>query len=231
MALRELRANRLPSSEVPRLRRCVAAILQPLVDPKPFFSPPLDEIMFFDSWMRLGRILIVGALAYGALILLLRVSGKRTLSKMNAFDFIITVAMGSTLATILLSPDVTLSEGILALALLIALQFIITWASVRSSRVKKLVTSEPALLLFRGEFLDKAMRRERITEGEVRASVREAGGERLDSVQAVVLETDGSLSILIRKDPAGGGVDAGTIPEDSALVDVMGLPHPRDRST
>ena len=69
--------------------------------------------MFFDSWAGLLRVLVVGTLAYAALVLLLRVTGKRTLSKMNAFDLIVTVALGSTLATVLLSKDVALAEGVL----------------------------------------------------------------------------------------------------------------------
>ena len=50
--------------------------------------------MFFESWSSLGRILAVGALAYMALVLLLRISGKRTLTKLNAFDLVVTVALG-----------------------------------------------------------------------------------------------------------------------------------------
>ena len=59
--------------------------------------------MLFDSWAGLGRVVLIGTLAYGALVLLLRISGKRTLSKLNAFDLVVTVALGSTLATVLLS--------------------------------------------------------------------------------------------------------------------------------
>ncbi|HAD46718.1 MAG TPA: DUF421 domain-containing protein, partial [Alcanivorax sp.] len=60
-----------------------------------------------------------------------RVSGKRTLAKMNAFDLVVTVAIGSTLATIVLSKSVALAEGLLALALLIGMQFAISWSSTR----------------------------------------------------------------------------------------------------
>ena len=56
--------------------------------------------MLFDSWAGLGRTLLVGPLAYVALVLLLRISGKRTLTKLNAFDLVVTVALGSTLATV-----------------------------------------------------------------------------------------------------------------------------------
>lgn len=70
--------------------------------------------MFFDTWSGLGRVVVISACAYAALIVVLRISGKRTLGKMNAFDLAVTVAIGSTLATVLLSKDVALAEGILA---------------------------------------------------------------------------------------------------------------------
>ncbi len=152
--------------------------------------------MFFDDWTGLGRTLVVGTLAYLSLVLLLRVSGKRTLSKMNAFDFLVTVALGSTLATVLLSKDVALAEGVLAFAVLISLQFAITWLSVRSPAVRRLVKPEPALLLHRGEFLHRAMKRERVTEEEIRAALRAQGVGSLGEAEAVVLETDGSFTAL-----------------------------------
>ena len=82
--------------------------------------------VFFDSWGGLVRVALVGVLAYSALVLLLRVSGKRTLSKMNAFDLIVTVALGSTLASIITSKDVALAEGMVAFVVLIGLQFVLT---------------------------------------------------------------------------------------------------------
>ncbi len=119
--------------------------------------------MLLASWNDLSRVLLVGVLAYVALVGLLRVSGKRTLTKLNAFDLVVTVALGSTLATILLSKSVSLMEGVLALALLIFFQFGITWVSVRSERFQRFVKAEPTLIVHRGAFLDAAMKRERIT--------------------------------------------------------------------
>ena len=107
---------------------------------------------------------MVGVSVYVGLVVLLRVSGKRTLSKMNAFDFVVTVALGSTLATVLLSKDVALAEGLTAFALLIMLQFIVTWLSARSQKISRLMKSEPALVWHRGEFQRRAMRNERVTE-------------------------------------------------------------------
>ena len=152
--------------------------------------------MFFDGWPSLERTLVVGVCAYVALLVLLRVSGKRTLSKMNAFDFVVTVALGSTLATILLSRDVALAQGVLAFAMLIGLQFAITWSTVRAPGLRSVVTGEPTLLLYRGELLLDAMRRSRVVESEMHAALRAAGLSAAGNVAAVVLETDGSLSVV-----------------------------------
>jgi uncharacterized membrane protein YcaP (DUF421 family) len=154
--------------------------------------------MFFAGWDSLLRIVIVGVLAYVALVVALRVSGKRTLSKMNAFDLIVTVALGSTLATVLLTKDVSLADGLMAFALLIGLQFAVTWSSVRQRWVRILVTGEPVMLLYRGEFLPAALRKTRMTEDDVRAAIRSSGFVSLRDVEAVVLETDGSCSVVRR---------------------------------
>ena len=103
--------------------------------------------MFFDGWFGLLRVVVVGVLAYAALVLLLRVSGKRTLAKLNAFDLIVTVALGSTLATVLLSKSVALVEGLVAFGLLAGLQYLVAWLSVRFAALQRLVKSEPTLLL------------------------------------------------------------------------------------
>ena len=91
----------------------------------------LQEI-FLGTPAYLVRVLIIGILAYVALVIILRLSGKRTLSAMNAFAFIVTVALGSTLASVITSRDVSLAEGVLALGILVGLQYIVSRSSVRS---------------------------------------------------------------------------------------------------
>ncbi|MFN2289155.1 MAG: DUF421 domain-containing protein [Chromatocurvus sp.] len=169
--------------------------------------------MFFSGWDSLLRTLIVGVLAYVALVVFLRVAGPRTLAKMNAFDLVVTVALGSTLATVLLAKDVALAEGVLAFALLIGLQFAVTWSSVRARWVRRLAAGEPLMLFYCGEFLPAALRQARVTEDEVRAAVRSVGVDWLEQVGAVVLETDGSFSVVR---PGEGG-------NDSSLVGVDGV--------
>ncbi len=168
---------------------------------------------WFNGWEALLRILLVGIFAYIALVACLRVSGKRTLAKMNAFDFIVTVALGSTLATVLLSKDIALAEGLLAFVLLIGLQFVVAWLSVRSSWVESLVKSEPTLLLYHGQFLQPAMQRERVSQVEITAAVRQQGVANPAEVAAVVLETDGTFSVIQH-------------PDKQKVIDLVGLPLP-----
>lgn len=159
--------------------------------------------MLFHDWYDLLRLFIVGICAYVGLVGLLRITGKRTLAKMNAFDLVVTVALGSTLATVLLSSEVSLVEGLFAFALLCGLQYVVAIASIRSQRFQKLIKADPSLLFFRGRFVADTMRAERVTEQEVLSAVRSQGLADLDAVDAVVLETDGSFSVI-----AGGRTSA-----------------------
>lgn len=152
--------------------------------------------MFFDNWGNIYRVVVVGVLAYAGLVVLLRVSGNRTLSKMNSFDLVVTVAFGSTLSTILVNDSVSLAVGLAALALLVVLQLVITWCSVRSSFVNDAVKTRPTLLALDGQLHHDAMRRVRVTADEVLSAVRQQGQGSLDSIDAVILETDGSLSVI-----------------------------------
>lgn len=169
--------------------------------------------MFFDSWDALERVALTSLLGYIILVAFLRISGKRTLTKLNAFDLVVTVALGSTLATVLLSRDVPLADGALALAVLILFQYTITWASVRVPWFRDVVKSKPTLLLCRGALIDSALRAQRVTRDEVHAVLRSQGVSDVDSVDALVLETDGSCSVLRTVDWSRA----------SALDDIAGL--------
>jgi uncharacterized membrane protein YcaP (DUF421 family) len=162
---------------------------------------------FFNSWSDLGRVFVVGIMGYISLILLLRVSGKRTLSKLNAFDFVITVALGSTFGSLLLNKSVSLTEGITALAVLIGLQYAIAWLSVKSDIVKKVIKNEPSLVYYNGEYLEDSMKRSRVLKEEIEQSVRNQGYANLEHVGAVILETDGSFSIISQSEKEGKELD------------------------
>lgn len=152
--------------------------------------------MFFESWAALWRIFLTGLLSYFILIFLLLISGKRTLSKWNAFDFVVTIAFGSTLAAAMIQKDITLAEAALGLGLLVALQYVITWLSVRSKIVRHFLKAKPTLLLRNGEYIEKALIQQRVTESEILAAIRANGQGAREDIAAVVLETDGSFSVI-----------------------------------
>ncbi len=167
---------------------------------------------FFEDWQVLLRTLVVGVLAYITLIVLLRISGKRTLSKMNAFDFVVTIALGSTLAAILLNEDISIVRGALAFILLIGMQYIVNYTSVRIQSLHHAITGDPSLLFYQGEFLEDVLRKERLTKEEVRTAVRSSGFATLEAVEAVVLETDGSFSVIQRGEADGDSSLTGIAP-------------------
>lgn len=152
--------------------------------------------MLFDGFESLARTLVIGVLAYAALVVMLRISGRRTLSKMNSFDLVVTIALGSTLATALLNKGISFAEGLVAFGLLIGLQFLMTWTCVRLQWVQRIITGDPIMLFYQGNYLPQSLRKARVTENEIRAAVRSSGMARLEDVGAVILETDGSFSVI-----------------------------------
>lgn len=158
--------------------------------------------MWFDSWNDIGRVALTTLVIYVALIAILRVAGKRSLAKLNIFDLVVTVALGSTLATIMLNSDISLAEGVAAFVALAALQWMVAWLSVRAKWFKSLIRADARLLLKDGRFRERDMRAERITRGEVEAAIRKKGHGRIEDIAAVVLETDGELSVIEGKPAA-----------------------------
>ena len=154
--------------------------------------------MFTAEIETLLRTLLTASLAYAAVVTVLRITGKRTLAKWNAFDLVVTVALGSSLATMVLSHQTPLAQGVAAFAALVALQLAVSWLSVRVPPFERLVKSRPALLLRDGKPLEDTLRRERVTLAEIRAAVRSTGLSRIEDAAAVVLETDGSISVIER---------------------------------
>ena len=175
--------------------------------------------MWFDAWTDVVRVLVVGAAAYITLIVVLRISGKRTLAKLNAFDLVVTVAVGSTLATILLNADVSFAEGVTALALLAVLQFLAATVSSRLKAGRSVLTSRPTLLVSKGCLRHDELRNQRVSVDEIHQAIRSSGHGDVSQVSAVVLETDGSLSVIagdkIGDWSALAGLSDGSAPDQS----------------
>lgn len=169
-------------------------------------------------WFEYATVAVVSVSAYFWLIFVLRLTGKRTLAKLNAFDFAVTVAFGSALATVMINENVGLLRGGLVLAILALLQFIVTKASQWSDFVRKTVRARPTLLVRDGKVYEEALNYERVTPDELAEIIRNNGYGELGRVAAVVLETDGSFSVL------GGSFD-----DFDLLYDVRTMGEPSKR--
>ena len=97
--------------------------------------------MFFNDWQTLGETLVLATLTYIGVVLFLRISGKRTLSQMDAFDLVVTVAVGSILATVILDEKVVLVQGLAAVLALVILQVIAAWLAIKSDTMQKIINA------------------------------------------------------------------------------------------
>ena len=136
---------------------------------------------------------------YIATILFTRLAGKRSFSKMSSFDFAMTVAIGSIIATTVLSKSVSLLQGIVGLAAVYVLQ--ISVAMVRRFKiVQKMIDNEPLLLMDGEEILHNNLRKARVTEADLRSKLREANVLELSQIRAVIFECTGDIAVLHTKD-------------------------------
>ncbi|WP_159942105.1 MULTISPECIES: DUF421 domain-containing protein [unclassified Nocardiopsis] len=149
------------------------------------FGVPLDRLLL---------VLLSTAGVFATVITYTRIAGLRSFSKMSSFDFAMTVAVGSLVASVAVA-QTTLIEGVTALAVLYLLQVTIALLR-RFSPFKQAVDNTPLLLVADGVMLRDNMRRSRITEDDLRSRLRGANVGSLDSVRAVVLETTGDVSVL-----------------------------------
>jgi uncharacterized membrane protein YcaP (DUF421 family) len=160
------------------------------------------DTVFFKDWESIRHAAIATILAFIILFLFVRISGKRTLTKLNAFDFVVTVALGSTLAYMMLAM-VSLAEGTIVLFLIILMQYVFAWGARCSRTMEKLINSVPTLVFYEGRFIEQAMRREAVTKDEIYSAIRETGSEYLSDIKAVVMELNGQLSVVKKTEGSG----------------------------
>ncbi|MCD0465179.1 DUF421 domain-containing protein [Flavobacterium sp. ENC] len=163
------------------------------------------EELFFKDWKSIGHVVLATVIAFITLFFFVRISGKRTLAKLNAFDFVVTVALGSTLSYMMLA-IVPLIEGAIVLFLIIILQYIFAKTARSSRKMEKLINAMPSLIFYDGKFIEKTMAKEAITKGEVFSTIRNSGIDQIEDVKAVVMELNGQITVV--KKSNGNGVSS-----------------------
>ncbi len=157
------------------------------------------EKWFESSWTSVIAICITTIGIYLAVIIFTRLAGKRSFSKMSSFDFAMTVAIGSIIATTVLSKSVSLTDGVVGLAMVYILQLTVAILR-RSSNVEKLVDNTPLMLMDGTKILHENLKKARVTESDLRSKLRETNVLELSQIRVVVFEATGDISVLHTKD-------------------------------
>lgn len=156
----------------------------------------MDITQYWDGWDPILHTLITLVCGYLTLLVLLRISGARTMAAMTPLDFIIAVTIGSAFGRMLTAEDVPLSQAVLTLGLLVLLQWILAWVRRRSPKMRRLVDTSPVLIYYQGQFQRGAMRRHQLVDEDVHTAIRGSGRGSLAGVSAVILEQNGALEVI-----------------------------------
>lgn len=150
--------------------------------------------------MEMAQIFPHAALTIGVVVLLARLNGLRSFSKMSGFDFVTTVAIGSVMASILMNPGDGLAAGLVALTALFLVQGVVARLRARIDGVSHIIDNEPLLIMRDGEILHENLKRAAMTVPDLYAKLREANAIDVSMVRAVVVETTGDISVLHAND-------------------------------
>ncbi|MDN6123724.1 MAG: DUF421 domain-containing protein [Brevibacterium sp.] len=149
------------------------------------------------TWQTLVVVVISTVGNYLALILFSRVAGLRSFSQMTNFDMAATVGIGSMLATTALSSSTPLLVGVVGLAVLFAVQWVVSRLR-RHRGPERLVDNSPLVLMSGADVLSEHLTIAAMTRSDLRSKLRLAGVTRYDQVGAVVLEVTGEVSVLVK---------------------------------
>lgn len=154
----------------------------------------------FQDLDSIVRMCIAAFIVYAAIVAMVKISGKRSTSQFNNFDWIVTVMMGSIGASTIILTDLPVANGIIAMVTLMVLQYIVTKYASISPSFANFILSEPRVVFYDGQFLPDAMRQERLTVQELECAMRESGIHSHSEVAAIVLESDAKLTVIPHKD-------------------------------
>ena len=161
----------------------------------------MDYSWLTTSWSSILMVVLTTIGIYVTLITYTRLAGLRSFSKISGFDFAVTVAIGSLLASTILTKDPPLIQAMVALAMLYILQVTVGKLRSRSKTISNAVDNKPLLLMRGSEILDDNLKEAEVTHDDLRAKLREANVTQLSQVKAVVMEATGDVSVLHNEDP------------------------------
>ncbi|MCC6174390.1 MAG: DUF421 domain-containing protein [Chloroflexi bacterium] len=166
-------------------------------DPAPVWAwlAPCDPTLFAQTVVRT-------AVVYAALLVGLRLSGKRELGQMTSFDLVVILVISNAVQNAMVGPDTSLAGGLVAAATLLILNAGVDRLGLRWAWLQRRLIGSPTLLVNRGRFVEVHLRREGISHDAVLQALREHGVADLADVQLAILETDGTISVVPMSSPS-----------------------------
>ena len=157
------------------------------------------EEWFGASWRTIGYVIVSTLAIYGSTLVAIRLAGRRTVAELSAFDVVITVAIGSLVASTAASPQPSYGQGMTALMTLLILQVGIGALRQRSSTVRRVLDFKPETVVDGSQIcLPEGPLSSQMTRDELQSKLRERGVFDLDDVTLVVVEPTGGLSVRPR---------------------------------
>ena len=141
-------------------------------------------------------IVLRAAFAYVFIVFLLRIVGRRELSSMEPSDLVLLVIMGDLVQNGITQSDYSVTGVVLAISTMGLLAVCTSWLVFRSKRAQRLIEGVPLILIEDGKPIEKNLRSERLTVGEVAEQARGQQIESLETVKWAVLESNGSISFI-----------------------------------
>lgn len=151
----------------------------------------------FEMSLPWWELVLRGAAVYGALLVLMRLSGKRTVGQFTPFDLLVVMLLSEGVSNALTGGEESLLGGLIAACTLLGLNALVSRLSARSERVRKLTEGEAVVVGYDGRILDARLRSEHVTRDDVLQALREADCDLAD-MKLALLEADGKISILRR---------------------------------
>jgi uncharacterized membrane protein YcaP (DUF421 family) len=140
-----------------------------------------------------------GATVYLLLLVIFRVTGRRTLAQMTSFDFILLLIISEATQNAMIGDDYSITNGMLVVLTLVGLDILLSHVKRGSSVAEAWLDGKPTLIVEHGHPRAEIMKRARVDEKDVLAAARESQGlERMDQIKYAVLETSGGISIIPR---------------------------------
>lgn len=141
---------------------------------------------------------------YAMLLLMTRISGRRTLSDVTVFDFVLVLLIADTAQSAMVGPDGSFTNAVVLIATLILTNVVLSLAKFQARWLDLMIDGAPTVLMRDGVLLDAAMRRARITMDDILQSARmQHGLSNLTEISGAVLETSGTISIIPKRGDDG----------------------------